>query len=187
MKIEDVLPLLREVIGKPIEVAQATLLKDKHDYYVWAVDLSTPSLRLVVKLGGPDAEYTCAFERTAAVHRRVREQTRLEVPEVLAADESYRKWPWRYFIKTFVPGSEWAGVEKQEPAISLNPARAQLGSAVAEMHQIAFADGDLIVSTTEPAGCQSTAAAAFARSGRAGTSTVPGLRHPPGNSQQRAA
>ncbi len=138
MDIASVHLLLHDVIGPGVELTAGELLKEREDYRVWNIHTQNPDLHLIVKLAGPGAKYTSAFERTAALHRMVQERTSIAMPEVIAADESCQKWPWHYFIKIFIPGSEWASVEKQEPAISLNPARARLGSAVAEMHQIAF-------------------------------------------------
>ncbi len=153
MDIASALLMLRDVIGPGVDVTAAELLKDKEDYRVWNIHTQNPDLHLIVKLSGPQAKYTSTFERTAALHRLVRESTSIVMPAVIAADESCQKWPWRFFIKTFVPGSEWADVEKKEPAISLNPARAQLGSAVAELHQIAFSGfGELAAMVSMPGG-----------------------------------
>jgi fructosamine-3-kinase len=63
---------------------------------------------------------------------------------VIAADESYEKWPWRYFIKAYLPGKEWAAVAQGTAAQgagaeALTKARFQLGEAVAALHQIRFA------------------------------------------------
>jgi aminoglycoside phosphotransferase (APT) family kinase protein len=108
------------------------------DYWVWDVLTRRPTLHLIIKLAGPRAALTSAFERTAALHRLLREKTSVPVPEIVAASEQYRKWPWRYFIKTYLPGIEWAEVAGRVQADELRAARAQLGAAVAELHQVRF-------------------------------------------------
>lgn len=138
MVIENVLALLKDVIGHRVEVPEGLLLKEMEDYWVWEVRTRRPDLHLIVKLAGPRAAYTSAFERTAALHRLVRERTSICLPEVIAADESCQKWPWRYFIKTFLPGTEWAVVARGIPAGELDRSRFQLGEAAASLHQINF-------------------------------------------------
>ncbi len=153
MDFENVRELLREVIGSGIEVISGTLLKEMLDYRVWEVQTQKPDLRLVVKLAGPRAVYTSAFERTAALHRLVRAKTSVPIPEVIAADESCQKWPWRYLIKTYLPGIPWADVAKRVPGEALDTARFDLGNAVAALHELRFAgfgELDLLAEIPEP-------------------------------------
>lgn len=143
MDIESVLALLRDVLGSGIEAKSCVLRKEMQDYWIWEVEIRKPSLHLIVKQAGPRAVLTSTFERTAALHRLVQKHTAISIPgmlvsEVIAADESCQKWPWRYFIKTYLPGIEWAAAAKTAQPGALDPARIQLGEAVAALHQIRF-------------------------------------------------
>lgn len=143
MDIESVLALLRDVLGAGVKAKTCVLRKEMQDYRVWEAETRKPNLHLIVKQAGPRAVLTSTFERTAALHRLVRKGTARSipatlVPEVIAADESCHKWPWRYFIKTYLPGIEWAAAAKNAQPGALFTARSQLGEAVAALHQIGF-------------------------------------------------
>jgi aminoglycoside phosphotransferase (APT) family kinase protein len=143
MDHETVFAVLRDTLGSGVEITVCTLLKKMQDYRIWEVETRRPNLHLIVKQAGPRAFLASTFERTAALHRLVRERTATSipgtlVPEVIAADESCHKWPWRYFIKTYLPGTEWAAVAKTAQPAALEKARFQLGEAVAALHQIRF-------------------------------------------------
>ena len=108
------------------------------------MQLRRPALQIVVKLAGPGAPRASAFERTAMLHRLVAARTSVPMPEILAVDVSCRNWPWRYLIRTHVPGREWAVVRRQMGAEEMAGAYRQMGEAVAHLHTIRFpAFGDL--------------------------------------------
>jgi aminoglycoside phosphotransferase (APT) family kinase protein len=116
---------------------------------------------VTIKLAGPGAPLPCPFDRTAALLHMVGARTAVPVPEVLAADVSYSKWPWRYMIKTYVPGYEWAvvrtGLDEQE----LRDAYRQIGEAVAELHSLRFPGfGELDAEGTIQVGSSYTSALA---------------------------
>lgn len=128
--------LLRDVLGTGCQVTGCTLLKDQPGYRVWKVNLRRPTLSLVVKLAGETSQYASSFERTAAIHRLVRKNTSIPMPEVLLAGPY---GPWRVFIKTFISGQELAAIR---PALSGEETRAiqaQVGDAVAQIHSIHLA------------------------------------------------
>jgi fructosamine-3-kinase len=79
-----------------------------------------------------------SFDRTAMLHRLVASQTTIPIPEVLAVNMAYQDWPWRYFIKTHIPGQEWAVVRGQMNTEELSDAYRQIGNAVAQLHTIHF-------------------------------------------------
>ena len=87
---------------------------------------------------GPQAPLPCPFDRTAALLRLVRAKTAVPVPGVLAVDVSYKEWPWRYIIKTYVPSEEWAVVRPRLDKQELSNAYRQMGQAIAELHAIRF-------------------------------------------------
>jgi fructosamine-3-kinase len=71
------------------------------------------------------------------------------MPDVLAADTSYQDWPWRYFIRTHVPGQEWAVVQRQMAEPECSDAYRQMGEAVGQLHTIGFpAFGELAADGT---------------------------------------
>ncbi|MDQ3930952.1 MAG: phosphotransferase [Chloroflexota bacterium] len=130
--------LLRDVTGSRVELIGYEIANRGHDYTVLVVSLAHPTSKVVVKLAGPRAVIPCPFERTAALHRLVRQRTTVPLPEVLAVDVSYRRWPWRYMVKTHVGGEEWSAVYPRLEGYELDDAYRQIGDAVAQLHGITF-------------------------------------------------
>jgi fructosamine-3-kinase len=130
--------LLHELFGSQVELVDATVANRHQDYVVLLATLRHPSLEVVVKLAGPHAPYPYPFDRTALFHRLVAAHTTIPMPEVLAVDVSYRAWPWRYLIKTYLPGQAWAAVQFQMNQQELHHAYQQIGQAVAQLHAIPF-------------------------------------------------
>jgi aminoglycoside phosphotransferase (APT) family kinase protein len=132
------LQLLQQIFGTKVELIDYKIGNQQHDYLVLLVQLRNPSIEVVVKLAGPEAPLACPFERTAMLQRLVATRTTIPMPEVLAVDMSYQNWPWRYFIKTHIPGLEWAVVRQQMNREELSNAYQQLGNSVAQLHTIHF-------------------------------------------------
>jgi Ser/Thr protein kinase RdoA (MazF antagonist) len=107
-------------------------------YQALLLNLQQPALQVVVKLAGPQAAMPSSFARTAYLHRLVAEQTDIPMPETLAVDTSCQRWPWRYFIRTYLPGQEWAVVRPQLDPQALSVACRQIGRAVAQLHRLHF-------------------------------------------------
>ncbi|MBN2004561.1 MAG: aminoglycoside phosphotransferase family protein [Anaerolineae bacterium] len=143
----DLLPqLLRQTFGAKVELHDYRIGNQHHDYLVLLAQLQHPSVRVVIKLAGPEAPLACPFDRTAMLHKLVATHTTVPMPEVLAVNVSYRDWPWRYFIKTHIPGVEWAAVRPQLDEGALSGAYRQIGDAVAQLHSIHFPMfGELVV------------------------------------------
>jgi fructosamine-3-kinase len=124
-------------------------MHQQRDYFVLLVQLRQPSMQVIVKLAGREAPLACPFDRTATLHRLVAAQTAIPMPEVLAVDVSYKSFPWRYFIKRYIPGQEWAQVRGQMNEEELANAYRQMGEAVAQLHAIRFpAFGELAADGT---------------------------------------
>ncbi len=138
--------LLQQTLGTRVELVDYKVGNEHSDYLVLLVQLRHPSTQVVVKLAGPNAPWACPFDRTAMLHRLVSTHTTIPMPEILAVNMSYQKWPWRYLIKTHIPGQEWAKVRPQMNAEELADAYQQIGNAVAQLHLIHFpAFGQLAV------------------------------------------
>ena len=135
---DQLLLLLQQTFGTKLSLTDCSISKQHHDYAVLLLELCHPSIKVVIKLAGPKAPLACPFERTAMVHRLVATRTDIPMPEVLAVDTSYRTWPWRYFIRTQIPGQEWAVVQPQMSQAERSNAYLQIGSAVAHLHTIGF-------------------------------------------------
>jgi aminoglycoside phosphotransferase (APT) family kinase protein len=142
--------LLRATLGSSIALVNYHVALHRDDYAVVIVTLASPAQDVVVKLAGPRAPIACPFDRTATIVDLVRSQTPVPTFDVLAADVSYRDWPWRYMVTTHLPGTVWAEVSAQLMADSHHQAYRDLGQAVAHLHRIAFpafgeidADGDV--------------------------------------------
>jgi len=135
---EQLLLLLKEELGSKVELVDYKIGNRHHNYLVLLAQLHHPSLEVVIKLAGPEAPIACPFDRTAALHHLVAAHTTISMPEVIAVDVSYQKWPWRYFIKAHVPGDEWAIARHQMNREQLSSAYRQIGNSVAQLHAIQF-------------------------------------------------
>lgn len=146
---EQLLPLLRQIFGSQVKLVHHTISNQHHDYLVAIIRLKRPSITVTIKLAGPQAPCSCPFDRTAALYRLVSERTTIPMPLVLAVDVSYAAWPWRYLVKTHIPGWEWHAVRQHMNAPELSLAHQQIGSAVAQLHNIHFpAFGDIRIEGT---------------------------------------
>jgi aminoglycoside phosphotransferase (APT) family kinase protein len=130
--------LLVPLLGSRAEISEITSANQRTDYRVLIVKLAKQAITLVVKLAGPNAPYPCPFERTARLHRLVKAKTTIPMPEVLAADTSCSRFPWRYMIKTFVPGQQWVDILPGMNFEQRESVYRQFGAAVAELHAINF-------------------------------------------------
>ena len=108
------------------------------EYAVVVARLTRLRGRVVVKLAGPGASIACPFDRTAAIIGLVRARTSVPTPEVLAADVSYRVWPWRYMVTTYLSGATRMALRPRLDAAAPRDVRSQLGQAVAALHSIRF-------------------------------------------------
>jgi fructosamine-3-kinase len=93
---------------------------------------------VVIKLAGQRARSPYPFDQTALVHQLVATHTTIPIGAVLAVDVSYRAWPWRYIIKTYLPGQAWTAVRSRMNLQELHHAYQQIGEAVAQLHTISF-------------------------------------------------
>jgi Ser/Thr protein kinase RdoA (MazF antagonist) len=151
--LDQILRLLRQTFGAKVELAGHRVGNRHHDYLVLLAQLRHPSIEVVIKLAGPEAPLACPFDRTAMLHRLVTTSTGIPMPEILAVSMSYETWPWRYLVKTHIPGQEWAAVQQQMDPEELSDAYRQIGQAVAELHTIHFPIfGELAVDGSVQAG-----------------------------------
>jgi fructosamine-3-kinase len=135
---DQLLQLLKQTFGTKVEMVDQQVTNQDHDYLVFIVRLRYPSITVVVKLAGPDASMASSFERTAMLHRLVHSNTDIPMPEIFAISMSYSAWPWRYLIKAYIPGQEWAVVRRQMNPEGLSSGYQQIGSAIAQLHMIKF-------------------------------------------------
>jgi aminoglycoside phosphotransferase (APT) family kinase protein len=145
--------LIKRTLGAQARIADYRVLKRDRDYLVFVAQLRSPSMLVSVKLAGPGATLACPFDRTAAILHLVHLQTDIPVPEVLAVDVSYEYWPWRYMIKSYLPGREWSALREGFSNRQLKQAYQQLGRAVAELHSIGLPSfGELTADGTVESG-----------------------------------
>jgi aminoglycoside phosphotransferase (APT) family kinase protein len=147
--------LLREALQERATLRDWRLIVARQDYAVVEATLDEPAIGVVVKLAGPGAVLACPFERTIAIIRLVREQTQVPTFEALAADVSYRRWPWRYLVMSRAPGITWAGARAGTSTAEMYELRRHLGAVVAELHTVRFPacgeiDGEGIVAPSAP-------------------------------------
>jgi aminoglycoside phosphotransferase (APT) family kinase protein len=130
--------LLRQTFGSRVELTDYKIGNRHQDYLVLLGQLCQPSMQVVIKLAGPNAPILCPFDRTAMFHRLVADKTTITMPQVFAVDVSYKKVPWRYFIKEHIAGQEWAQVREHMNNEELSDGYRQIGNAVAQLHSIHF-------------------------------------------------
>jgi Ser/Thr protein kinase RdoA (MazF antagonist) len=130
--------LLQHTFGSACEPAEMRVGNRRHDYLVLLARLRHPDLEVAIKLAGPEAPYVYPFDRTAMLHRLVAARTSIPMPDILAVDVSYERWPWRVLIKTYIPGEPWYAVHPRLAADELRAAYEQIGRAAAEIHSIGF-------------------------------------------------
>ncbi len=135
---EQLIQLLQQIFGTQVELVEVKTGNQQPDYLVLLVHLRHPSIRIVIKLAGPEAQMAGSFERTAMLHRLVAASTSIPMPEILAFDTSFKTWPWRYLIKTWIPGREWAKVRPHLDDKALSNVYHQIGMAVAQLHNVQF-------------------------------------------------
>ncbi len=143
--------LVRSIVGARCGIADYHEVLSRADYAVLMLTLEQPSMRVVVKLAGPRASLACPFDRTATLNRLVRGQTDVPTYEVLAADVSYARWPWRYLVTTVVSGMTWAEARPLLSPAALRDLYPQLGRSVAALHGIPFTRfGEPVANVTAP-------------------------------------
>jgi len=130
--------LLRATLGSSSALVNYHVARRRDDYAVVVATLASPARTVVVKLAGPRASLACPFDRTAAIVNVVRSRTPVPTFDVLAADVSYRDWPWRYMVTTHLPGTVWAEVGAPLTADGHQQAQRDLGQAVAHLHRLVF-------------------------------------------------
>ena len=130
--------LIRHTFGSKVEIVKQKIANRHHDYLVLILQLHQPSIDIVVKIAGPEALMATSFDRTVLCHSLVSMNTNITMPEILAVNMSFQTWPWRYLIKTYIPGQEWMIARQQMNTQELTSAYHQIGSAVAQLHGIQF-------------------------------------------------
>ena len=129
---------LQEILGTTIRVSHVKVAKRLDDYLVLLVSFPGTDQRLVVKAAGRDAPLASQFDRTAALHPLVYARTHIRMAEIFAADTSLKAYPWRYLVKTYLPGVSFAQARQTMSQTEIANAFSQIGSAVGELHAIHF-------------------------------------------------
>jgi Ser/Thr protein kinase RdoA (MazF antagonist) len=139
---EDLNALIKDALGSGADVTDGVVLKAREDYLVVRLGLGEGAPDVVVKLAGPRAESAAGmaggFDRTAALHRLAARETGLPAGEVLAVDVSCQRWPWRYLIRTHLPGETWADLSPRLDPEGRSLALGEIGRAAARLHGIHF-------------------------------------------------
>ena len=130
--------LLHEQLGSQVELVDTSIAHRREDYVVLNATLRHPTLSVVIKLAGQHTRSPYPFDQTAFVHQLVATHTTIPIGEVLAVDVSYRAWPWRSIINTYLPGQAWTVVRSRMNLQELHHAYQQIGEAVAQSHTISF-------------------------------------------------
>ena len=135
---QEIEPLLKAALGSQTRLVSCQFANRQTDYCVVLARLERPDLEVVIKLAGPQADMAGQFDRTARLHELAAKRTTIPMPETIAVDVTLQAWPWRYLIRTALPGTEWAAVRSQMSAAEQASAYRQIGEAAAQLHQIGF-------------------------------------------------
>jgi fructosamine-3-kinase len=135
---EQLKELLKYGIGSRVELIYFEIIKERDDYLVLAAQLCHPECKVTVKLAGPQTSYPCQFDQIAAIYQLVNQRCEIPIPEVIALDISYQKWPWRYLITTYLAGEEWATTRLHMDVDQRRRAYRQIGEIVAIIHSQQF-------------------------------------------------
>lgn len=130
--------LVRSALGHFGNLMHYAIIREDEDYAVIAARFTDPTQEIVIKLAGPRAVLSSAFERTAAIVQVVHARNAVLTFDVLAVDVSYRLWPWRYLITTTVPGARWSDVPPRGQATKPRALYVSLGRAIGQLHTIHF-------------------------------------------------
>jgi adenylate cyclase class 2 len=132
------LELLRRIYSSDTVITNVSILNHRVDYAALLVSIDHPTTQLAIKLAGRKAPYAYPFDRTANWYRLVAERTSIPMPQIIDVDVSYSEYPWRYLIKSYIPGETWATVRPMLQESALRQAYEQIGKAVGELHSITF-------------------------------------------------
>jgi aminoglycoside phosphotransferase (APT) family kinase protein len=113
--------------------------------------VATEKRRLVVKVAGPRSEHRIAFERTATI-TALAQRAGAPVPEILAADDSFRRSRWRYLVAEHIDGIPWRDVRPRLTSNQVVDAHRQIATALLAVQSVCLpAFGELDVSARPPA------------------------------------
>ncbi len=128
--------LVTDVFGSGTAVAVVELVQVHRDALV--VELTLPrSRRIVVKLCGPEAEHQVHFERTAML-TALANAAGAPVPEVLAADDSRRRYRWRYLVAEHIAGIPWKNLRPRLTPDGVASAHRHLAEALLAVQSLRF-------------------------------------------------
>lgn len=134
---EDIEALARAVFGPKCRLLAWHPVDSREGDLVVFATLVFPARVVVIKLANPQSARP-PLAREAAIQRRVADETSVPVCEVLAADDSCQRFPWRYLMTAHAPGMEWRdALARMSPRARYAIFR-QLGEAVAALHSLGF-------------------------------------------------
>lgn len=127
--IEAVETVLTEATGRgPLDLE---ILRCDEQYWIVSVG-TTPRERLIVKLAS--STNVPSFEAAKAKHDLIRDAADVPMAEMIAADDSASKVPFRYSIQTSLSGEEWFTRRSRLDDADRNRALANLGNVIGRLH-----------------------------------------------------
>jgi hypothetical protein len=134
---EEIEALAREIFGAKCRLLAWQLVDSREGDRVVFATLVFPARVVVIKLADLQSARP-PLAREAAIQRRVARETSVPVCEVLAADDSCQRFPWRYLMTAHAPGIEWRdALARMSPRARYTIFR-QLGEVVAGMHSLGY-------------------------------------------------
>jgi aminoglycoside phosphotransferase (APT) family kinase protein len=136
--IDHIHAIIRQTFGDKTEIEDIEIKKSLRDYQVLIIQLRAPKLKIIFKIAGSTSERASQFDRTAMIIRRVHQETKIPMAEMIGYDVSLNKYPFKYSIQSFIPGIEWAKLKINLDQEQKEMAYQQIGEAIARIHGIKF-------------------------------------------------
>jgi len=128
-----VLEAVRHAVGTHAEPRLQRWYVRDETYLVASVQITRPTLKLVVKLEIPAKRPNRDLEVMARLTRLVRAQTSVPTGEVIGVDTTRSQWPWNILIVTELAGETWSTLYPRLDATARAVAQRQIGRAAAEL------------------------------------------------------
>ena len=137
-EIDQIRAIIRQTFGDKAEIVDFEIKKSLKDYQVLLIKLKTPKQKIIFKIAGPTSEMASQFDRTAKINTLIRQETNIPMAEMIGYDISLKKYPFKYSIQSYIPGTEWAKLKNDLDPEEKEMAYQQIGTAIACIHGIKF-------------------------------------------------
>jgi aminoglycoside phosphotransferase (APT) family kinase protein len=141
--------ILAQTFGPQVRLESHRILNQHPGYWVLFAHLERPDLDVSIKLADPASPMSTDFDRTVLLQQMIQGSTTIPVADILGVDTTCQTVSYRYLIRAYLPGQEWATVYPVLDESQRIDAFRQLGRAVAEIHAVRFDQFGEITSSSQ--------------------------------------